>query len=96
VSDYKILVQQIDDDGQAVTVWASEIRDAATEEQAFERFIAAYRNRPDRGEPPADGTPTYKLPEPITGPAVLEAEYDMRTGRITGVRKIGDEEGPVP
>ena len=55
MTDYKILVQQIDGDGQAITVWVSEIRDAATEEQAFERFIAAYRNRPDRGEPPADG-----------------------------------------
>jgi len=41
------------------------------------------------------GAQTYKLPEPVTGPVILEAGYDMRSGRITGVRKISDE-GGVP
>lgn len=41
MTDYKILVQQILADGQNLTVWVSEIRDAATEDEAVERFMRA-------------------------------------------------------
>ena len=51
MTDYKILVQQTTEEGQNVTVAASEIRGAATMDEAVERFAAGQRNRPDRGEP---------------------------------------------
>jgi hypothetical protein len=45
---YKVLIQRRDGDGW-LTVHASEIRDAATSDEAVERFVNAFRDRPDKG-----------------------------------------------
>jgi len=45
---YKIVVQRKDKDGW-LTIHASEIRDAATSDEAVERFVNAFRDRPDKG-----------------------------------------------
>jgi hypothetical protein len=51
VSDWKVLVQQVDDGKPPVTVWASEIRGAATVEEAVARFVQGFESRPDQPAP---------------------------------------------
>lgn len=42
MSDYKILIKEMSGDGTSLTVWASEIRDAATLEEAVARFVQGF------------------------------------------------------
>jgi hypothetical protein len=48
---YKILVQRQEDDGEWTTVSAHEARDADSAEDAVERFIKGWRDRPDPDYP---------------------------------------------
>lgn len=48
MTDYKILVQQVNPDGTTTNVWASEIRNALTMDEAVGRFFQGYDSRPDR------------------------------------------------
>ena len=50
MTDYKILVRQVSGTGEEITVEASEIRGAATVDEAVARFVQGFRNRPDPGE----------------------------------------------